>query len=256
MAYGEEPRFEPIKLASAYEMIAAAIERQITSGRLKPGDEVGTEAELVRQFGVNRSTVREGIRVLEQSGLVRRAAGRKLFVSLPQYRSLSTRLSRALVISEVTFRELFEATMVLELAAVEAAVERATDDDLAALAENQAKAERLVDDPVGLADVDTTFHALVARASHNRVLELAREPAALLFFPTSELICRQVAQGGPRMVAAHRHIVEAIRTRDVEQAKLWMRRHVRDWLAGFERAGRNVDHPVERSFDEMRRWTG
>src|SRR5690606_10837591 len=51
-------RFEPIRAPSAYEMVAEAIEREIASGRLKPGDEIGTEAALVRQFGVNRSTVR------------------------------------------------------------------------------------------------------------------------------------------------------------------------------------------------------
>ena len=72
-------RFDRIKVPSAYEMVAEAIEAEIVSGRLRPGDEIGTEAALVRQFGVNRSTVREGIRVLEQGGLVRREASRKLF---------------------------------------------------------------------------------------------------------------------------------------------------------------------------------
>ena len=53
-------RFERIKARPAYEMVAEEIERQILSGTLRPGDPIGTESELVRQFGVNRSTVREG----------------------------------------------------------------------------------------------------------------------------------------------------------------------------------------------------
>ncbi|MBE0691970.1 MAG: FadR family transcriptional regulator [Aquamicrobium sp.] len=243
-------RFEPIKAPSAYEMVAEAIEREITSGRLKPGDEIGTEAELVRQFGVNRSTVREGIRVLEQSGLVRREAARKLFVCTPHYRYLSSRMSRALIISEVTFRELYETAMVLELGAIEGAVAAATDEDLAALEDNQRQAEAAVDDPMRLAEVDTDFHALIAHASHNRVLELAREPAALLFFPTSEMICRKVSEGARRMVDAHRELIDSIRARDVERARLWMARHVTDWKKGFERTGRSIDEPVERGFDQ------
>jgi len=243
-------RFEPIKAPSAYEMVAEAIEREITSGRLKPGDEIGTEAELVRQFGVNRSTVREGIRVLEQSGLVRREAARKLFVCTPHYRYLSSRMSRALIISEVTFRELYETAMVLELGAIEGAVAAATDEDLAALEDNQRQAEAAVDDPMRLAEVDTDFHALIAHASHNRVLELAREPAALLFFPTSEMICRKVSEGARRMVDAHRELIDSIRARDVERARLWMTRHVTDWKKGFERTGRSIDEPVERGFDQ------
>lgn len=250
MSDNEINRFEPIRVAAAYEMVAEAIEREITSGRLKPGDEIGTEAELVRQFGVNRSTVREGIRVLEQSGLVRREAARKLFVCTPHYRNLSSRMSRALVMSEVTFRELYETAMVLELGAIEGAVANAGDGDIAALEENQALSEAAVDDPVGLADLDTKFHSLIARASRNRVLELAREPAALLFFPTSEMICRLVPEGARRMVDAHRALIDAIRRRDGEAARLWMRRHVTDWKKGFERTGRSIDEPVERGFDK------
>lgn len=243
-------RFEPIKAPSAYEMVAEAIEREITSGRLKPGDEIGTEAALVRQFGVNRSTVREGIRVLEQSGLVRREAARKLFVCTPHYRNLSSRMSRALIISEVTFRELYETAMVLEMGAIEGAVANAGADDLAVLEDNQRQAEAAVDDPLRLAEVDSNFHALIARASHNRVLELAREPAALLFFPTSGMICRKVPEGGRRMVDAHRELLDAIRARDLDRARLWMARHVTDWKKGFERTGRSIDEPVERGFDQ------
>ena len=68
------PPFERIKPRPAYELVAEAIERKILGGRMRPGDPIGTESELVQQFGVNRSTVREGIRLLEQSGLVAREA--------------------------------------------------------------------------------------------------------------------------------------------------------------------------------------
>lgn len=60
------PLFRPIDVAPAYQKVADAIEREIVNGRIKPGDPIGTEHDLVRQFGVNRSTIREGIRVLEE----------------------------------------------------------------------------------------------------------------------------------------------------------------------------------------------
>ena len=240
-------RFARIRVPSAYEMVAESIEREILSGRLRPGDEIGTEAALVRQFGVNRSTVREGIRMLEQNGLVERAAGRRLMVSTPHYRSLSTRMSRALVLSEVTFSELFAAAIVLETGAAEAAAHSATDEDIARLEDNLASSREVAHDPVRLAALDTAFHALVAQAAHNRVLELSREPAALLFFPTVEMICRRVPEGPGRMLAAHRRLIDAIRAGDGAEAREWMRRHVTDWLKGFRRTGRDPDEPVERA---------
>ncbi len=244
----EGTRFDKIKVPSAYEMVAEAIETEIMSGRLQPGDEIGTEAALVRQFGVNRSTVREGIRVLEQGGLVRRETGRKLFVCHPRYSALSTRMSRAMVLQDVTFRELFDTALVLEIGAVEGAVDNADAEDIEALEENQRKLRAAIGNPVVMSELDTEFHAALARASKNRVLELAREPAALLFFPTAELICRRVPEGPERMIEAHGKIIEAVKARDRELAHTWMRRHVADWRKGFERAGRNVDEPVERIF--------
>lgn len=241
-------RFAPIHVAPAYQQVAEAIEREIVTGRIRPGEPIGTEAQLVKQFGVNRSTVREGIRLLEQGGLIRRDPSRRLLASLPRYNRLATRISRALVLHEVTFRELFEASMALEVASVEQAVEHVTDAQLAELDLNQARMQAAIGDPAALSELDTEFHTLIAKASANRVLQLAREPASLLFFPTTELICRFVAEGPARMIEAHGRLIDALRRRDAEAARLWMRRHVKDWGKGFERAGRELDQPIERVF--------
>ena len=126
----------------AYELVAEAIERKILAGRLKPGDPVGTESELVKQFGVNRSTVREGIRLLEQSGLVAREPSRRLSVAVPHYHRLATRMTRALILQQVTFRELWHTSRALEPAAVDQAMDNATEEDLAALAANVDKTRK------------------------------------------------------------------------------------------------------------------
>src|SRR5215813_12801376 len=132
-------RFERIKALPAYAMVADAIERKILSGSLRPGDPIGTESELVRQFGVNRSTVREGIRLLEQSGLVARESSRRLAVAVPHYHRLATRMSRAMILQQVTFRELWHTSRALEPAAVDQAMDNRTDGDLGALAANIAQ---------------------------------------------------------------------------------------------------------------------
>jgi GntR family transcriptional repressor for pyruvate dehydrogenase complex len=244
-------KFDRIEVPSAYQMVAEAIEAKIVSGRLTPGDEIGTEAELGRQFGVNRSTVREGIRILQQGGLVLRGAGRKLFVCEPRHSALTSRMSRTLVLREVTFRELFDTAMILELGAVEGAIAHFDAKAIKALEQNQARLVGAVANPTILSEIDSEFHALLAKASNNRVLELAREPAALLFFPTAELVCRRVPEGAPRMVEAHRNILDAIKARDLDLAKLWMRRHLCDWRKGFERTGRNLNEPVGRIFGAL-----
>jgi len=104
--------FEPLVPQPAYGRVAAAIEQRILERRLRPGDQLPTEADLARQFGVNRSTVREALRRLESGGLVGRDAGAKrLRVTRPGHADTASRVSRALALDEVTFIELWEAML-------------------------------------------------------------------------------------------------------------------------------------------------
>ena len=239
-------KFTPISSTPAYKMVAEAIERDILAGRLRDGEPLGTETELANQFGVNRSTVRESIRLLEHGGLIRRDSSRRLWIGVPHTDGLATRMSRALVLHEVSFRELYEAAMALQLANIEAAVEHATTSEIAALERNIGEMERALADPAAVAKLDGEFHTLVGRASHNRVLQLAREPSELLVISSTELILRKVKEGAPRMLEAHRMYVDAIRRADKDAARQWVRRHVNDWRKGFERAGNDLDQPIDR----------
>lgn len=241
-------KFDRINAIPAYQLVAEAIEREILARRIRPGEPIGTEAQLVKQFGVNRSTVREGIRLLEQGGLIHRNSGRRLTASLPHYSRLATRMSRAMLLHEVTFRELWEATTALEIATVEQAAEHATADVMAELEANVVSTEHAAGDPGAVAELDTQFHSLIAKASQNRVLQLAREPSSLLIFPTTEIILRKVKEGVPRLIHAHQMIVDALRRRDKESCRIWMLRHTKDWRRGFERAGKDLDQPIDRVY--------
>jgi GntR family transcriptional repressor for pyruvate dehydrogenase complex len=238
-------KFARITPVPAYQMVAEAIEREILSGRLRPGDPIGTEAQLVRQFGVNRSTVREGIRLLEQSGMVQRDSSRRLAVGLPHYDQLATRASRALILHQVTFRELWEATMALSLATIDFAVERATEEEIAVLEANIDATEAAIDEPAAVAAYDSEFHVLLEKTARNRVLELAREPSNMLIYPTTHVAVQGTEQGARRLVEAHRMLVQSLKLRDKELGRLWTRRHLIDWRKGFERGGNDLDQPVD-----------
>jgi DNA-binding FadR family transcriptional regulator len=239
-----DTRFERIKTRPAYEQVAEAIERNILSGKLRPGDPIGTESELVRQFGVNRSTVREGIRLLERTGLIAREPSRRLSVAVPHYHRLSSRMTRALILQQVTFRELWHTSWALEHAAVGQAVDNRTTADLAALKANVALTRKRAKNSNAVADCDAEFHRLMAEAAHNRILLLAKEPSSLLVRPTTSHIISHNPAGIPRLIEAHTEMVEALTRRDKETALLWVGRHLRDWKAGFEKAGFDLDSPV------------
>jgi len=61
--------------------VAQALRDQIVAGGLAPGDRLLSEPELARSLGVSRSSLRGGIAILEEDGLVRRLHGSGTYVS-------------------------------------------------------------------------------------------------------------------------------------------------------------------------------
>ena len=73
--------FAKVLIEPAYRKVAAAIGARILGRTLQDGERLPPETELARQFGVNRSTVREALRELESRGLLQRRPGSKLMSS-------------------------------------------------------------------------------------------------------------------------------------------------------------------------------
>src|SRR3978361_1694378 len=101
--------FEPIELEPAYRKVAAQLIERITARAFKNGDRLPSELELAKQFGVNRSTVREALRGLQTAGLLTRTRGSKLMmVTRPHTDQVAENVGRALVLHDVTFLNVWE----------------------------------------------------------------------------------------------------------------------------------------------------
>jgi len=240
----KQNKFKKIEILPAYRQVADAIEAQIMRGDIKPEEPIGTEADLVEQFGVNRSTVREGIRLLEQSGMLRRGDKRRLYVSLPGYAKLATRISRSLVLHKVTFRELVETLEILEPNTIALAAKHITNEQLDNLAANIQKTEDHIEDKNLLSQLDMEFHSIIAEAADNKVFLLAREPAGLLIYPATQYIFEAVPEAPSRLLEAHKLMFNALKNKDAELAKSWMDKHVRDFVKGLVRTGADLDGPI------------
>ncbi len=251
------PIFKTLRRDPAYKAVSGVMEQHILSGRLKTGTALPTELDLAAQFGVNRSTIREAIRQLEQEGLVERRGGKKMFVALPGLFDLAPRAARSLIMHQVTFQELWEVASVVEPAAARFAAQRIDESDFVQLEANLAACRATLEntDLVMAAQIhsglDVEFHALVARASRNRSLMLAREPFSLLYRPALTLLQKALPKSALRNVQAHEQILNALKARDPDRSGSWMHKHLVDFRAGFLKAGLPMDAPVEALTDHM-----
>jgi GntR family transcriptional repressor for pyruvate dehydrogenase complex len=227
--------FAPLDDFPAYRRIANQIEQRIVGRSLRAGDPLPSETDLARQFGVNRSTVREAIRELEIQGLLGRGRGEKrLRVTHPEPGRISSGVSRALALRDVTFGELWEAMMAIEPAAAQYAASRRSAPQLARIvAASACFARESHDTAAAVATVVEYFNAVTA-ASGNQVLALSQAPLNLLIAPALTRMIDKVSQARSRIVQAQGKITGAIKARKSDQARTWMEKHIRDFRRGHE----------------------
>jgi GntR family transcriptional regulator len=63
------------------QAVAKTLRERIAGERLEPGDRLPSEPELARVLGISRPSLREGIALLEEDGVVRRLRGSGTFVA-------------------------------------------------------------------------------------------------------------------------------------------------------------------------------
>ena len=81
--------FEPLARDSLYMGIVDQISNMILLRQVGPGDQLPTEAEMARQFGVSRTVVREAVKALAARGLIHAVPGRGTFVTPVSYTHLT-----------------------------------------------------------------------------------------------------------------------------------------------------------------------
>lgn len=158
----------PIRRNSLADEVAQRLQEQISLGTYKTGEKLPTEPALMETFGVGRSTIREAVRILANSGILRVQQGLGTFVEeqagiaepLPQ------RLKRA------QFEDLDEVRQLMELKIAQKAALNRTEEDIERMkaALKKRKEYGAANDVAACIDADIEFHLAIAQASNNSIL--------------------------------------------------------------------------------------
>jgi DNA-binding FadR family transcriptional regulator len=114
------------------ERIAMQITDRLDSEKLPVGTALGTEADLLAQYGSSRCTIREAIAILERDGVisVRRGRGGGLFVAPTDMDGLRHAMRAYFEYMDVSFDEIFQARRVLNTLAIQLAADRIEQEDI------------------------------------------------------------------------------------------------------------------------------
>lgn len=224
------PRFSPVQ-GDASERIAHEIRLYLQRNNLQPGDRIGTEKELAREFGVSRPTLREAVRLLAGSYLIRVNQGRTggIFVASTAHEdighNMTASIAAMLATDSVTLCQLLEARLLLEVPLAGLAAENANDQVVADLEAAIAEAEGKDPSHDDFRLADARFHHVIAMAAGNELLfAFTRWTLEVLQPSLIEHIGGAVSADA--VLEQHRAILRAVRRRQPAAARRAMQAHL------------------------------
>jgi GntR family transcriptional regulator, transcriptional repressor for pyruvate dehydrogenase complex len=223
------------------EVVVRHVRGLIDRGELRPGDRLPPERELAVQLGVSRPSVRAGLRSLAAIGVLQTRHGAGTFITDGPPTLGAEPLSFLAALHGFTRDEMFEARRALEAGVAAIAAERATDDQIATIAEEVTSMFASADDPQAFLVHDMRFHRAVAAACRNPILASLVEMVSALFYEQR----RKTVHYGTDLkesAQAHRAIYHAIRARDPKRARAAMNEHLlaAQQAQAFEPPGRDL----------------
>ena len=213
----------------AHEVIYQ-IREAILSDRLKPGDKLASEKELIAQFGVSKATMREALRVLETLGLIEIRSGVSggAFVAKSSIDTACESIINFLHFQQVTVKEITMLRYMIEPHAAGIATIKRNTNDVHQL--KKLLAAEAIDKNVTTLK-ENSFHCYLVRISGNPVLILNIE-----FI--DNILGLIIAKSNPGkdfyrgVQEGHRIILECINQKDPMAAKIAMIQDIL-WVGNF-----------------------
>ncbi len=164
--------FKRLNNVKRYEEVVEQIKKAIYSGTLSIGAKLPSENEMVLQFGVSRSVIREALRSLEQMGLitVRQGSAGGTFVRDLSMGKMAEVFMVMLNLDRFRTEHVYEVALLLETTVAELAALNGTTQDIELLEQNLL--DHYTDDDRESEEHATLgFHLALARATGNPLLE-------------------------------------------------------------------------------------
>jgi GntR family transcriptional repressor for pyruvate dehydrogenase complex len=215
--------FAPVQSQTAFEETLERLGTAIKLGLLEPGARLPAERDLCRQLGISRSTLRQALTALVQSGHLHAERGRSggTFVADPPPPVEAP--SAALLAG---WRDACDQRLAVELAVALLAAERAEPDALEPLDECVRAMAATLEDFPAFRQADVRWHVGLAEATGNARLVAATTEAQ---GDMSDLI--SYIAHPPELLAwtnqQHAKMVVAVRKREGDRAMRIMAEHLR-----------------------------
>ena len=220
--------FKSIKKTTLADQIINQIKEMIATGVLSVGEQLPPERELATILNVSRLPLREALKALEATHVIKSSYGEGYFVSSLEMDSLVQLFRDANDDVKHVVDDVKEARRMLEISAVKLACERYTKKDIERMQEAIDKMEEDLknNEPDGTIMDSLQFHSYMVKASHNQLLDkmmgIITNSLYIGRVKTMDTVGYRYKEG----INEHREILEAIIKRDVPLAQSLLEKHL------------------------------
>jgi len=210
--------------------IVASLTHRVQQGLWQAGDKLPSETEIMAQFEVSRTVVREALSRLQAAGVVETRHGIGTFV-LPARESANFSLGSVDLAMVDDVIALLELRISLETEAAGLAALRRSEVQLVLMQSALDEFQSALGQDSDAVPSDFAFHMEVARATQNRHFADLMGYLGTMVIPRARLNTAQTAPEGrlnylQKVHAEHESILSAIRHHDPEAARAAMRTHL------------------------------
>ena len=164
---------EPVRTSRTFEAAIENLLEGIERARLRLDDRLPTEEQLAGQLGISKPTLRQALRVLERSGLLRVRAGKGGGIFIASDVIPVDAISQNVEVEAEDAVDVLRGRRVLEGAVTVMAAHAATEEDYAGIERTNELLRRNIGDRPRVMGANAMFHRAVIRACHTQTLQSA-----------------------------------------------------------------------------------
>lgn len=204
------------------------LEDLIVSGGLKPGDRLPSESKMGQMLGVSRTVVREAVRLLSARSLVETRNGSGIYVRELGSSMIREPMDLLLRHKSISVEDIVEVRTLIEVHIAGLAAQRATSDDIAAMAAATAQLLQPNLSALECAEIDVVFHERLAVAAGNPLFGMFSQSLNAVMIDPIRYVYETAPSALEDTIREHSSILDRVRARDAVGARKAMLESLRD----------------------------
>jgi GntR family transcriptional repressor for pyruvate dehydrogenase complex len=217
---------EPVRTSRTFESAIANLLEGIERAHLRVDDRLPTEEELASQLGISKPTLRQALRVLERSGLLRVRAGKGGGIFIASEVVPVDAISHNVAVEADEAVDVLRGRRVMEGAVTFMAAVAATEEDFAGIERTIELLRRNLGDRPRVIGANAMFHRAVIRSCHNRTLQTAMRNIEADLAPIRDSYAGGRARDAETL-DIHERQLQAMRNRDIPTLAYILDEHFR-----------------------------